>query len=94
MMQAANPAPPGKIDLTPSRTCETGTLATSEVVVCGRRGDGSSPYRLKQLAPPPSDIPRAEAQLSDGVSASADTENYDVGGRPSNRLMLRLKIKF
>jgi hypothetical protein len=46
------------------------------------------------MAPPPSGIPRADAQLSDGVSASADTEDYDVGGRRSNRLMVRLKIKF
>jgi hypothetical protein len=32
--------------------------------------------------------------LSDVVSAAAETENVDVGGRPSNRLMVRLKIKF
>ena len=33
-------------------------------------------------------------QLDQGLSASAETESYDVGGFPSNRLMVRLKIKF
>ncbi len=94
LMQVADPAPSRKIDLTTSGTCHTGVTGASEVVVCGRRGDGSSPYRLKKLTPPRSDIPKAEAQLSGGVSASVETENADVGGRPSNRLMVRLKIKF
>jgi hypothetical protein len=92
-MQVADPAPSVKIDLTSSETCPTGLTAPSEVVVCGRR-DGSSRYRLKDLPPPGSDRPRAETQLSRGLRASAETENADVFGRPSNRLMVRLKFKF
>jgi hypothetical protein len=93
LMQVADPAPSTKIDLTPSEACQKGVAEANEVVVCGRRGDGTSPYRIKEPTPPPDRV-RAEAQLSDVVSAAAETENVDVGGRPSNRLMVRLKIKF
>jgi hypothetical protein len=92
-VQVADPATSGRVALT-SETCQTGVTAPSEVVVCGRRGDESSSYRLKDMPPPRSAIPRAEARLSEEVRAIAETENAEVGGRPSNRLMVRLKFKF
>jgi hypothetical protein len=33
-------------------------------------------------------------KIADGVSAGAETESVEVGGFPSNRLMLRFKMKF
>ncbi len=94
LAQAVTSVPPGKIDLTVPQPCETQKSTESEVIVCGRRTDGSSPYRLNQPPTQPSDIQKAETQLADGVRVSAETENVDIGGTPSNRLMVRLKIKF
>jgi hypothetical protein len=33
-------------------------------------------------------------QIAPGVSAAAETEQADVGGFPSNRFLVRFKIKF
>ena len=54
----------------------------------------SSPYRINQAVPRQLEPPKAELQLADGLTAAAETENVDVGGFPSNRLMVRFKIKF
>jgi hypothetical protein len=35
-----------------------------------------------------------EVSIANGVAVSAETENADVGGLASNRIMLRLKVKF
>ena len=92
--QAVTATPPEKIDLTIRQPCESQKSNDEEIVVCARRADGFSPYRINQPPPRQSDLPKAELQLADGVSAAAETENVDVGGFPSNRLMVRLKIKF
>ena len=92
--QAVTSTPPEKIDLTIRQPCAGGKSNDDEIVVCARRDEGSSPYRINQPSPGKSDIPTAELQLADGVSAAAETENVDVGGFPSNRLMVRIKIKF
>jgi hypothetical protein len=94
LAQAVTSAPPEKIDLTLPRPCETQKSNNDEIVVCARRGDGFSPYRINQPLPSQSETPKAELQLADGVKAAAETESADVGGFPSNRVMVRLKIKF
>ncbi|MBA3729547.1 MAG: hypothetical protein H0W92_01880 [Sphingomonas sp.] len=94
MAQAVASVPPQKIDLTIRPPCETQKANESEIVVCAHRSGDLGPYRIKQLAARQSSIPKAEMQLADGVSASADAEQVDVGGFPSNRLMVGLKIKF
>lgn len=33
-------------------------------------------------------------QIANGINLTAETENAEINGFPSNRLMLRLKIKF
>jgi hypothetical protein len=94
IIQAVTSTPPEKIDLTIPQLCETQKSNDDEIVVCGRRGEGLSPYRINQPPHRQLEPPKAELQLVDGVRAAAETENADVGGFPSNRLMVRLKIKF
>ena len=78
------------IDFTIHQPCEGKT--DEEVVVCAKRGQ--SPYRLKALPPAEHKLGDAKVQISDGVSAAAETESADVGGFTSNRLMVRFKVKF
>mgnify|MGYP000548301382 CR=1 FL=1 len=78
------------IDFTMPQPCAAQT--GEEVVVCAKRGE--SPYRLKQPALPVRKPAKAEMSIADGVTAAAETESADVGGFASNRLMVRLKVKF
>lgn len=94
LAQAITSPPPEKIDLTLPQPCETQESKEDEIVVCARRSDGFSPYRINQPMTRQSEPAKAELQLADGVNAAAETENASVGGFPSNRLMVRLKIKF
>lgn len=80
------------IDLRMSQPCVPARRG-EEVVVCANR-NGENPYRLKQPARKERGPVKAQMQVADGVTAGAETENVDVGGFPSNRLMLRFKIKF
>jgi len=83
---------PETIDLTIPRPCRAG--GADEVVVCANR-NGGNPYRLKQVPPPRKEgLPSAQAQIAEGVTVSGETEYADVGGFPSNRAMIRLKIRF
>ena len=93
MVQAISSAPPDSLQL-PNPQCEAKQSASEEIVVCARRRDGSSAYRIKPMQAPGSEIKQAEMRLGEAVTASAETERYDVGGFPSNRVMVRLKIKF
>jgi hypothetical protein len=82
---------PDRVALTADQACTT-PAAGSDVVVCGTRD--SDRYRIE---PEPSRSPtgrKAAIDLSERVRAAAETEKGEVGGRPSNRIMLRLKIKF
>lgn len=95
LAQTISSAPSDRIDLTVQPPCEAYQSGSDEVVVCAPRRDERSPYRL----PAPSSeewdvVPKAEMSLGKGVNLAAETEQVDVGGFPSNRLMLRLKIKF
>ena len=92
--QAVSSTPPEEIDLTIRHPCEIRKAIDNEIVVCARREDGSSPYRIKQPPPRQTERGKAELQLADGVSAAAETESADVGGFRSNRAMIRVKIKF
>ena len=90
-IQAAASAAPVRIDLTVPPPCGAQQAAGDEIVVCAK---GSNAYRINQPAAPPSQLPKAQAQIAQGVEASADTEQADVGGFPSNRMVVRLKFKF
>ena len=83
---------PETIDLTIPQPCSAG--GADEVVVCANR-NGENPYRLKQVSPPrKKGLPSAQAQIAEGVTVSGETDAADVGGFPSNRAMVRLKVKF
>jgi hypothetical protein len=94
MAQAVASVPQQSVDVTVRQTCETQASNEREILVCAHRSGALGPYRIKELPARQSSIPRAEVQLADGVSASADATRADVGSFPSNRLMLGLKIKF
>ncbi len=94
MLQAISATPPETIDLLAPQPCVPPGPTDGEIVVCARRSDGQSPYRIDPTPPARSDLPKAEVQLADGINASAETESHDVGGFPSKRAMVRLKFKF
>jgi hypothetical protein len=87
-------SPPETIDVAARQPCETQKSNEGEIVVCAHRSGELGPYRIKPISPRQSGIPKAEVRLADGVHASAESEQADVGGFPSNRFMVRLKIKF
>ena len=93
--QAMSASPPERVDLTIPQPCAEQRTENGEVVVCANR-HGVSPYRLQEPEAPAegSTLPDAEVKIADGVTADAATEQTDVGGFPSNRIMLGLKIKF
>lgn len=93
MLQAVSSTPPETIDLTIRQPCEQQRAAGDEVIVCAQR-NGDSPYRLNQPPPAPRELPKAKVQIAQGVEASAEAEQADVGGFQSRRAMIRLKIKF
>ena len=95
LAQAVSASPPERVDLTLPQPCAEQRTAADEVVVCANR-DGESPYRLKEPAAPEEKptLPKAEVQIAEGVIAGVGTEGADVGGFPSNRIMLKLKVKF
>ena len=93
--QAMSASPPERVDLTIPQPCAEKRAENGEVVVCANR-NGVSPYRLQEPEAPPegSALPKAEVKLADGATLGAETEQADVGGFPSNRIMVGLKIKF
>jgi hypothetical protein len=69
--------------------------AGSDIVVCGR--SEATRARVKGVpqgveAPPA--LPKAEIGVIGALRATAETEAVGVGGFPSNRVMLRLKMPF
>lgn len=93
MLQAIGSTPPETIDLTVPQPCAAPAPADGEILVCAGR-DGRGPYRIQPAPPAGSDVAKAETQLANGVNASVETESHDVGGFPSKRAMVRLKIRF
>ena len=94
LAQAAPSAPQGRIGLTVSKPCETPEASNVDVLVCGRRGEDSSRYRIPPATAYQSSRPKADLQLGNGATLSAETEQVFIGGTPSNRAMIRLKFKF
>jgi hypothetical protein len=64
-----------------------------DIVVCGRRLE-LSPYRIGPQPPSPPALPKAEFKIADGVEARLSAEQGEIGGIPTNRAMISLKIKF
>ena len=93
LSQAAISTPTGKIVVIP-RSCDAQTTSNDDLIVCGRRRDDARRYRLPPPTPYKSALPNAELKLGNGTSLSAETEQVDIGGTPSNRAMIRLKFKF
>ena len=91
--QPISASPPERIDLTIAQPCSPEAASSEEVVVCANR-NGESPYRLQQAPTPRKGVPKAELSVAEGVSVAGETEQADVGGVPSNRVMLQLKVKF
>ena len=91
--QAISASPPERIDLTIPQPCRPEAASSDEVVVCANR-NGESPYRLQEPPPRPKEVPKAELSVAEGVSVAGETEQADVGGMRSNRVMLRFKVKF
>jgi len=91
LMQAARPfLAPSRPGAEPRR-CPV--ERTDEVVVCAT---DQSRFRLGPPPRPDRDgpaLPDAKVRVGRG-SVSAETEAYGVGGHPSNRIMMRLKLPF
>ena len=92
--QAVSASPPERVDLTIAQPCREQNGSQEEIVVCASRS-GESPYRIGK-APPAAGkgIPKAETSVADGVAVAAEMETVDIGGFPSKRAMIRVKIKF
>lgn len=91
---AASEAERVVIDLTAPPPCEGNEYRIqTEIVVCAKRDDGSQ--RLAKGEPAGTQaLPRAAVQLAEGAELSAETESADMGMARSQRLMMRLKLKF
>ena len=91
-LQAAEPSSDLNSKLSTER-CRTDVAKEGEVVVCGRR-DQQSPYRIGPQRPAPPALPDAQFNISEGVKAGVTAEQGEIGGIPTNRAMITLKIKF
>lgn len=87
------PAPSAKVRLTPAPSCKP--APNGDIVVCARQD--TSVYRLTKLPERyrrDEGLPRASKQIGKNTTLSAETEQAGVGGFPSNRAMIRLKMGF
>lgn len=67
------------------------TANPDEIIVCGTRDNRK--YRLDPLPEPKSGLGKAETDVAGG-KVEMVAEQGEVGGIPTNRAMVRLKIKF
>ena len=66
--------------------------ATTEIVVCAADPEA---FRLRPLLQSDrADPVRAEIRLGEGISAGISNEQASIGGIPSNRIKVTLKIRF
>ena len=93
-VQAIGSAPAEQIVPASAPRCRARASSNDEIIVCARRPDGPNPYRINQAPAAERGPSKAEIQIARGVSAAAETEQADAGGFPSNRLLVRFKIKF
>ena len=76
----------------PRRCAATADAASDEIVVCATRSDK---YRINPLPPAGQPgLPKAERNLGNGTVVNVHTEQAEVGGQPSKRAMVTLKIGF
>lgn len=96
LAQAATSAPTERAGPPSPSPCDLPRTTAKEIVVCGRREEPRSPYRLNLPASNETErtLPRAAIKIADGVTARAETDQADVGGFPSKRGMLRIKAGF
>ncbi len=74
------------------KRCKAGAdRETGEIVVCAKPPQD---YRLGPEAPLGPALPPASVKLSGNVAAKIHVEQQDVGGFPSNRVMLSVKLRF
>ena len=89
----AGPVLPAPRSVLP-RECPRARPGDTDVVVCGR---GQEQFRLRatpeRYSSDPEALPKASTTIGDNT-VSAETEQGDVGGIPTNRIMLRLKRPF
>ena len=94
LAQAISGTPPERIDLLIPQPCAARTAASDEVVVCANRAGDPGPYRISQPPSAEAQMRKAEVQLAVGVTVAAEADQADILGFPSNRALLRLKLKF
>lgn len=93
-IQVAGPAFSTPEKLRSTRQCRSDPDSSDDVVVCGRVDQEQFRLRpLPDLYEKPG-LSRAETSLLGDVKIAAETEQANVGGIPSNRIMLRLKLPF
>ena len=78
------------IDLLP-KPCTHPSEQAGEIVVCGRREE---PYRIGPISPTPPALPEAKIGIGEDATLSAEARQGEIGGIPTNRAMLTLKVKF
>jgi hypothetical protein len=72
--------------------CKPGAdRGSGDIVVCAKP---SQTYRIAPVKPAGPALPPAAIKLSSNVAAKIRVEQQDVGGFPSNRVMLSFKIRF
>lgn len=90
--QALNPLPVPPTGQIVTDPCAPGPDKDA-IVICGTR-DKDSRYRIGPLPPTPPTLPDATYRLGKNTNLSAEAEQGEVGGIPTNRAMVKLKIKF
>lgn len=87
----ASAAPPVIYDTRAvTQVCEH-EAASADIVVCGRRDQDR--YRIPRLAPDALTFGAANTSIG-GIKAGIETERGNVGGIPTNRVMIKLRIPF
>ena len=87
LLQSAVPPEAPLPTIVPQCTAAKG----EEIVVCGARDNRK--YRLDPLPDPKSGLGKAETDVAGGKLEMV-AEQGEVGGVPTNRAMVRFKIKF
>ena len=84
------------IDLTVPAPCADDDVQRlqGEIVVCARTDPGDNDRSPVPQAAGRDAMPRAEVQLSEHAALAAEAESADLGMARSQRMMVRLKIKF
>ena len=89
LLLQASSAPPVAYDTRAvTQACASGA-SSGDIIVCGRRDQDR--YRIPKLPPDARSFGTAETNIR-GVTAGVGTELGNVGGIPTNRVMMKLKI--